>query len=146
MTNFVSAFLGSAALATLLVSQQARAEPGPGPFLVNQGTEHQIYNGPLLYGEEVCFAFRSAGTKSPAQVRLRRTENGAGKDLDFNTGARCLKMHRLVGGWYVVYATAVHEDVVVTITSGPAIHMLRQTIPTNRAARDAARRMENAPH
>ena len=81
-------------------------------FVVNLNTEHQIFNGMLLHGQTVCFQFRSLATGAPAAVRLRRTENGKQKDLDVNTGERCLTMHR-AGGWYVVYATPVNEDVVV---------------------------------
>src|SRR4029077_8360743 len=81
-------------------------------FVVNIGAEHQVFNAPLVAGQQVYFEFRSLATGAPARVHLRRTENGKPREFDFNTCGRCLKMNR-VGAWYVVYVTPVDEDVVV---------------------------------
>lgn len=108
------AVMGLTTMAALLAGNPAWSQPtrDKARFVVNMQTEHQIFNGPLAYGQKVCFDVRSLATGAPAAVRLRRTENGKKRDLDVHTGGRCLTMHR-AGGWYVVYATPVNEDIVV---------------------------------
>jgi hypothetical protein len=89
----------SVAVGLLACTSGAMSQPvrDKARFVVNVGTEHQVFNAPLVAGQQVCFEFRSLATGAPARVHLRRTENGKPRDLDFNTGGRCLKMNR-VGG------------------------------------------------
>ncbi len=78
------AVMGLTTMAALLAGNPAWSQPtrDKARFVVNMQTEHQIFNGPLAYGQKVCFDVRSLATGAPAAVRLRRTENGKKRDLD----------------------------------------------------------------
>ncbi len=83
-------------------------------FLVSRGTEHKVATAIGLGGEQLCFTVRDPQTKAPALGHFRRTLNGHGKDLDQHFGGRCLDTKP---GVYVVYVTAVDQDIEVVYHS-----------------------------
>ena len=99
-------------LATGAINAAAQVIP---TYRISKGTEHKIWLHPG--GATACFSINSAATGAPARAHFRRTRAGKGKDLDTHTGSACWKAKAPV---YVLYASAVDEDIIVRQTSGPA--------------------------
>ena len=83
-------------------------------YRISKGTEHKIW----LHagGAKACFDIISASRNQPARAHFRRTRAGKNKDLDIHSGRACWTAKAPV---YVLYATAVDEDIIVIQTSGP---------------------------
>lgn len=93
------------------------APPSPTPrprYTITKDTEHKIWLN--AGGATACFDMVSAATGQPARAHFRRTRAGKNKDLDIHLGHACWRAKFPV---YVLYATAVDEDIIVTQTSGP---------------------------
>jgi hypothetical protein len=101
-------------LCAVNVAEAIESEPMRPTYRISKGTEHKIWMNPG--GATACFDIVSATTNQPARVHFRRTRAGRNKDLNIHTGHACWDAKFPV---YVLYATAVDEDVIVTQTSGP---------------------------
>lgn len=77
-------------------------------FTITHGTEHKIWTS--IGGEKACFTIKSRANGGPGRVRFRRTRAGKIKDLDYHIGHKCWHSKFPI---YVLYATAVDEDVDV---------------------------------
>jgi hypothetical protein len=116
MIKNIRVIISVAALAAMTVSGAVAAEGTPlkPTYRISKGTEHKIW----LHagGATACFEILSAGSNQPARAHFRRTRAGKGKDLSIHYGAACWIAKAPV---YVLYATAVDEDIVVIQKSGP---------------------------
>lgn len=82
-------------------------------YVITHGTEHKIWESPG--GDSSCFTIRSLATGAPARAHFRRTRAGHNKDLDIHTGAVCWTAKIPL---YILYATAVDEDIRVCRDTG----------------------------
>ncbi|WP_146604526.1 hypothetical protein [Rhodoplanes roseus] len=93
----------------------AYAQPQQRPvYVITKGTEHKIWVH--AGGAKACFQILSLSNNQPARAHFRRTRAGKNKDLDIHTGNACWDAKAPV---YVLYATAVDEDIKVIQYSGP---------------------------
>ncbi|MFG1342488.1 hypothetical protein [Xanthobacter autotrophicus] len=106
--------LGATMAATVLALNAVPAFAASQTFQISRGTEHKVATAIGPGGEKLCFTVRDPQTKAPALGHFRRTLNGHGKDLDRHFGGRCLETKP---GVYVVYVTAVDQDIEVVFHS-----------------------------
>src|SRR5262249_42712423 len=83
-------------------------------FVITKGTESKVWTS--LGWEHACFTIRSLKTGAPARAHFRRTRAGRQKDLDYHTGHVCWDSKPPI---YVLYATAVDEDIEVFLQEPP---------------------------
>jgi hypothetical protein len=100
-------------VSTVVLSNAALA--GEEKYIVTRGTEHKIGTAIGPGGDTLCVRVTSLATGAPARAKFRSSTNGRPKDLGMSdVGGRCVSSHT---GTYVVYVTAVEEDLRVVANS-----------------------------